>query len=67
VLPTGGTARFSSPLSVEDFQKKTNYIYYTKEALEKVKDPIVTFAQSEGLEAHGRSVAIRFEKDWQDE
>ncbi|HPD90295.1 MAG TPA: histidinol dehydrogenase, partial [Bacillota bacterium] len=67
VLPTGGTARFSSPLSVEDFQKKTNYIYYTKEALEKVKDSIVTFAQSEGLEAHGRSVAIRFEKEWQDE
>jgi histidinol dehydrogenase len=67
VLPTGGTARFSSPLSVEDFQKKINYIYYTKEALEKVKDRIVVFAQSEGLEAHGRSVAIRFEKDWQDE
>ena len=67
VLPTGGTARFSSPLSVEDFQKRTNYIYYTKEALEKVEDSIVAFAQSEGLEAHGRSVAIRFEKDWQDE
>jgi histidinol dehydrogenase len=61
ILPTGGTARFSSALSVEDFQKKTNYIYYTKEALEKDKDKIVAFAESEGLHAHGKSVAIRFE------
>lgn len=68
ILPTGGTARFSSPLSVEDFQKKTNYIYYTQEALEKDKDKIVAFAESEGLHAHGKSVAIRFqEKDMTDE
>lgn len=63
ILPTGGSARFSSPLSVEDFQKKTNYIYYKKEALEKEKDKIVAFAESEGLHAHGKSVAIRFEKE----
>lgn len=63
ILPTGGTARFSSPLSVEDFQKKTNYIYYTKEALEKDKDKIVAFAESEGLYAHGKSVSIRFDKE----
>lgn len=62
ILPTGGTARFSSPLSVEDFQKKTNYIYYSQEALEKDKDKIIAFAESEGLHAHGKSVAIRFEK-----
>ncbi len=66
ILPTGGTARFSSPLSVEDFQKKTNYIYYTKEALERDKDKIVAFAESEGLHAHGKSVAIRFENDKKD-
>lgn len=66
ILPTGGTARFSSPLSVEDFQKKTNYIYYKKEALERDKDKIVAFAESEGLYAHGRSVAIRFEDDKKD-
>ena len=63
ILPTGGTARFSSPLSVEDFQKKINYIYYTKEALEKDKEKIIAFAESEGLHAHGKSVAIRFDKD----
>lgn len=63
ILPTGGTARFSSPLSVEDFQKNTNYIYYKKEALRKDKDKIVAFAESEGLYAHGKSVAIRFEED----
>ncbi len=61
-LPTSGTARFSSPLSVDDFVKKSQYIYYTKEALEKVKDNIVLFANREGLHAHGKSAAIRFEK-----
>lgn len=61
-LPTSGTARFSSPLSVDDFIKKTQYIYYTKEALENVKDKIVLFANREGLQAHGKSVGIRFEK-----
>lgn len=61
-LPTSGTARFSSPLSVDDFVKKSQYIYYTKEALGKVKDNIVLFANREGLHAHGKSAAIRFEK-----
>ena len=61
-LPTSGTARFSSPLSVDDFVKKSQYIYYTEEALGKVKDNIVLFANREGLHAHGRSAAIRFEK-----
>lgn len=61
-LPTSGTARFSSPLSVDDFVKKSQYIYYTEEALGKVKDNIVLFAEREGLHAHGKSAAIRFEK-----
>ncbi len=61
-LPTSGTARFSSPLSVEDFIKTSQYIYYTEDALGKVKDNIVLFANREGLQAHGRSAAIRFEK-----
>jgi len=61
-LPTSGTARFSSPLSVDDFVKKSRYIYYTEEALGKVKDNIVLFANREGLHAHGKSAAIRFEK-----
>lgn len=60
-LPTSGTARFSSPLSVDDFIKKSSFIYYTKEALGRVKDDIVAFAEREGLQGHGRSVAIRFE------
>ena len=61
-LPTSGTARFSSPLSVDDFVKKSQYIYYTREALEGVKDNIVLFANREGLQAHGKSAAIRFKK-----
>ena len=61
-LPTSGTARFSSPLSVDDFVKKSQYIYYTEEALGNVKDNIVLFAEREGLHAHGKSAAIRFEK-----
>ena len=61
-LPTSGTARFSSPLSVDDYVKKSQYIYYTEEALGQVKDNIVLFANREGLQAHGRSAAIRFEK-----
>lgn len=66
-LPTSGTARFSSPLSVDDFLKKSSFCYYTKEALEKVKDRIVEFARQEGLEAHARSVAIRFDNPSADE
>jgi len=62
-LPTSGTARFASPLSVDDFVKRSSFIYYSKEALGKVQERIVDFANREGLTAHGRSVAIRFEKD----
>jgi len=61
-LPTSGTARFSSPLSVDDFVKKTQYTYYTKDALKKVKDKVSHFAKKEGLDAHGRSATIRFEE-----
>ena len=60
-LPTSGTAKFSSPLSVDDFVKKSSYLYYSREALGKVSDKIVLFAGREGLQAHGRSAAIRFE------
>ena len=58
-LPTSGTARFSSPLSVDDFVKKSSYLYYTKEALAPVADRIADFAQREGLYAHGQSVTVR--------
>ena len=61
-LPTGGTARFSSPLSVDDFVKKTQYVYYTADALETVSDKIALFAGKEGLDAHARSVTVRAEK-----
>ena len=60
-LPTSGTARFSSPLSVDDFVKKSSFIYYTRDALGQVKDRIADFAEHEGLHAHARSVTIRFE------
>ena len=61
-LPTSGTARFSSPLSVDDFVKKSQYTYYTKDALGAVADQIALFAQKEGLEAHTKSVTIRMDK-----
>ena len=60
-LPTSGTARFSSPLSVDDFIKKTQFTYYTKDALAKVAGPIAVFARSEGLEAHARAALIRMQ------
>ena len=60
-LPTSGTARFSSPLSVDDFIKKTQFSYYTEEALEKVCRDVEFFANKEGLGAHARSAVIRFE------
>ncbi len=60
-LPTGGTARFSSPLSVDDFVKKTQYTYYTNEALGRVVNDIDLFARKEGLTAHAKSATIRFE------
>ena len=59
-LPTGGTAAFASPLGVYDFMKKTSLIHYSKEALGKEKDSIATFADNEGLTAHGNSIRIRF-------
>ena len=60
-LPTSGTAKFSSPLSVDDFVKKTQYTYYTKEALAAVADDIAYFANKEGLGAHAKSATVRFE------
>lgn len=60
-LPTSGTARFSSPLSVDDFVKKSQYTYYTKDALKKVAEDVAFFAEKEGLTAHARSATIRFE------
>ena len=59
-IPTSGTAKFASPLSVDDFIKKSSVIYYSKEALEKVKDKVILFAESEGLTAHANSVRKRF-------
>ena len=60
-LPTSGNARFSNPLSVDDFVKKSQFSYYTPEALAKAADKIAAFAEKEGLWAHGRSVTIRKE------
>ena len=61
-LPTSGMARFSSPLSVDDFIKKTQFTYYTRNALEKVAKDVATFATAEGLTAHARSAVIRTEE-----
>ncbi len=58
-LPTSGTAKFSSPLSVDDFVKKTQYTYYTQASLEKVADKVAYFAEKEGLSAHARSATVR--------
>ncbi|MBR4952954.1 MAG: histidinol dehydrogenase [Oscillospiraceae bacterium] len=62
-LPTSGTARFSSPLSVDDFIKKTQFTYYTRDALKAVADDVAYFAKAEGLTAHARSAVIRTEDD----
>jgi len=62
VLPTAGTARFSSPLGVDDFIKRTSVIFYSREGLEETAADIVTLANTEGLTAHARAVEIRFEK-----
>lgn len=62
-LPTGGIAKFASPLSVDDFVKKSQFTYYTREALEKISGSIAVFAREEGLEGHARSALIRFEDD----
>lgn len=61
-LPTSGTAKFSSPLSVDDFVKKTQYTYYTKEALSRVAKDVEYFAKQEGLTAHAKSAVIRIEE-----
>ncbi len=61
ILPTNGTARFFSPLGVDQFVKKTSIISYSREALEKVHEDIELFAKSEGLTAHANSIAVRFE------
>ena len=62
-LPTSGTARFSSPLSVDDFVKKSQYTYYTATALKKVAKDIAFFAETEGLSAHARSALVRLEEE----
>ena len=61
-LPTSGTARFSSPLSVDDFVKKSQFTYFTAEALGAVADKVAYFAEKEGLHAHAKSATIRFEE-----
>lgn len=61
-LPTSGTARFSSPLSVDDFVKKSQFVYYSKNALDKVASDVAFFAEKEGLTAHAKSASIRSEK-----
>lgn len=62
-LPTSGTAKFSSPLSVDDFVKKSQFTYYTKDALSSVAEKVAFFAEKEGLSAHAKSATIRFESD----
>ena len=62
VLPTNGTAKFFSPLSVDDFIKKSSIISYSRDALEPVYKDIVQFAESEQLTAHANSIKVRFEK-----
>ena len=63
ILPTGGTARVFSPLSVDDFVKKSSIVYYSEEALRKVHKDIETFAKAEQLTAHANSIAVRFENE----
>lgn len=63
ILPTNGTAKFFSPLSVDDFVKKSSIISYSREALEKVHGDIEFFAQAEGLTAHANSIAVRFKEE----
>lgn len=62
-LPTTGTARFGSPLSVDDFVKKSQYTYFSHRALEEIKDSIMLFAEEEGLHGHANSIDIRFRED----
>ena len=62
MLPTNGTAKFFSPLSVDDFIKKSSIIYYSREALEPVHEDIIKFATAERLTAHANSIRVRFEE-----
>jgi len=62
VLPTGGTARFFSPLSTDSFMKKSSLIFYTRESLEKVSEAVMQIADVEGLEAHGNTIRVRMQK-----
>jgi histidinol dehydrogenase len=62
VLPTGGTARFFSPLSVDDFLKKTSLISFTREALQAVGQDVIRIADAEHLDAHASSVKVRLKK-----
>ena len=61
MLPTNGTAKFFSPLSVDDFVKKSSVIYYSREALEEIHKEIQQFAECEQLTAHANAIAVRFE------
>lgn len=61
VLPTSGSAKFFSPLSVDDYIKKSSFIYYSEKGLSKVKDEVITLADTEGLTAHANSIKVRFE------
>ena len=62
-LPTSGTAKFSSPLSVDDFVKKTQYTYFTEDALKRVARDVEFFATKEGLTAHAKSAVVRLEEE----
>ena len=61
ILPTNGTARFFSPLGVDDFTKKSSIIYYSRDALAKAQKDIIRFAENERLTAHANSIKVRFE------
>ena len=63
VLPTNGTAKFFSPLNVDDFVKKSSIVYYSRESLEKIHRDIIQFANAEQLTAHANSIAVRFEEE----
>ena len=63
MLPTNGTAKFFSPLGVDDFIKKSSLIYYSKEALEKVHKDVIQFAKAEQLTAHANSIQVRFPQE----
>ena len=63
VLPTGGTAKFYSALGVYDFVKYSSYSYYPKKVLGEFKDDVIKFANSEGLDGHANSIAVRFEEE----